>query len=125
MFFVSFNFKLIIFSKSVKILRFYYKIYHWSQRTSKFSYADPFVLNARRDHNLVNLAYQDFKVERFRLKSLKPLVVLKRFNNWRDEVIDWYNDWVNNGYSHKKKQLYLFGESNTGKTYFINEIIGK
>ena len=60
-----------------------------------------------------------------KLLPIKPFRVFKKFNNWRDDVITWLEDWVVNGYSHKKKQLYLHGESNTGKNSFINHLMGK
>jgi len=60
-----------------------------------------------------------------KLLPIKPFRVFKKFNNWRDDVITWLEDWVVNGYSHKKKQLYLHGESNTGKSSFINHLMGK
>lgn len=44
-------------------------------------------------------------------------------DNWHKKVVDWFNDWVINGYRHKKKQLYLWGPSNTGKSTFINTLI--
>ena len=54
----------------------------------------------------------------------KPYIVKKKFGNWRDKVVDWYNDWVVNGFCYKKKQLYLFGKQNTGKTYFVRFLMG-
>lgn len=38
-------------------------------------------------------------------------------------MIEWWNDWAINGYAHKKKQLYLWGKADTGKTYFINHLL--
>ena len=47
----------------------------------------------------------------------------KKVQNWRYYVVVWWNSWVNGGWSHKKKQLYLHGPSNTGKTTFINHVL--
>ena len=60
----------------------------------------------------------------------KPKIVLRRcnfapnFNDWRDEVISWWNDWVDSGWKPKKKQLFILGEkSNTGKTFFVEQVL--
>lgn len=44
-------------------------------------------------------------------------------SNWHIKVLNWWNDWVINGYRHKKKQLYLWGPPNTGKSTFILRLI--
>ena len=38
---------------------------------------------------------------------------------WHEKVLNWWNDWILHGYQHKKRQLYLWGPSDTGKTTFI------
>ena len=50
---------------------------------------------------------------------------LGQFDNWKDEVIAWYNDWTTSGYSDRKKHLYLYGDNNEEKSYFINTMLGK
>ena len=54
----------------------------------------------------------------------KPWRIVRKFNYLRDVVKDWINSWVISGYSKKKKHLYLYGKSNTGKSFFINKLIG-
>ena len=44
---------------------------------------------------------------------------------WHLSVLDWWNDWTVNGFKHKKKQLYLWGPSNSGKTTFINNLLAR
>ncbi|TAK57429.1 hypothetical protein EPO17_01955 [Patescibacteria group bacterium] len=47
------------------------------------------------------------------------------FNDWRDSVVVWWNNFVRDGYSAKMPQLYLYGPSNVGKTTFINELLSE
>lgn len=42
---------------------------------------------------------------------------------WQDYVIAWWNDWVVNGFRHRKNQLYLWGPSNFGKTTFVENLL--
>lgn len=48
----------------------------------------------------------------------------KKFGNWRDDVVEFLNDWIYNGWHHKKKHLCLFGQSNAGKSTFCNALLG-
>ena len=54
----------------------------------------------------------------------KPYFVKSEFGNWRDKVVNWYNEWVNRGSSSDYKNLYLYGLSYTGKTNFIHFLLG-
>ena len=45
------------------------------------------------------------------------------YNDWRSDVIQWYNKWVIEGYSTHKKHLYLYGDLEKGNS-FIKELIG-
>ena len=42
---------------------------------------------------------------------------------WNQQVIEWWNDWIDNGFRPKKKQLYLWGPSNTGKSYLVKNLL--
>lgn len=48
----------------------------------------------------------------------------KKFGNWRDRVVDYLNEWIRDGWHHKRKHLCLFGESNAGKSTFCNALLG-
>ncbi|CAF1021492.1 unnamed protein product [Brachionus calyciflorus] len=52
------------------------------------------------------------------------LYIGEKFGNWRDQVVEWFNDWVREGYNHKKRHLLLVGDSNHGKTTFIMALLG-
>lgn len=45
--------------------------------------------------------------------------------DWRNKVYDWYTMWAKEGWCRKKKQLFLYGPTNSGKTEFIiQKILG-
>ena len=45
-------------------------------------------------------------------------------NDWRFNVIQWWNDWVLNGFTKNKKQLLILGnKSSTGKRFFISQVL--
>ncbi|RMZ94146.1 hypothetical protein BpHYR1_050355 [Brachionus plicatilis] len=48
----------------------------------------------------------------------------KKFGNWRDEVVEYLNGWIINGWHHKRKHLCLYGKSNVGKSTFCNALLG-
>ncbi|RNA12046.1 hypothetical protein BpHYR1_036275 [Brachionus plicatilis] len=62
---------------------------------------------------------RDLKKKQPKYRLLRPLIVKKKFDDWRDSVIEWWNEWTQNPYSPKRPQLYLFGKSDSGKTSFI------
>lgn len=64
-----------------------------------------------------------FKKEIAKFRLLRPLIQKKKFNDWRDQVIDWWNNWTSTPYSPKKQQLYLVGKSDSGKTSFIKSLL--
>ena len=54
----------------------------------------------------------------------KPYVVKRNFGNWRDEILAWYNKWILDDFLFEKKHLYIYGPSLTGKTHFVNFLLG-
>lgn len=93
-----------------------YHIYYWSLETVSFSLLDPFV-----QQNAANAAYIESKYYEFR-KMIEPkyclyeICTIKSFNNWRDLVIQWFNDFLS---KKTLKPLYLYGKPDSGKSYFI------
>lgn len=49
-----------------------------------------------------------YKADRHVKETLKPLQI-ENFGDWRDSVRKWWNDWVAEGWFHKRKQLFLWG----------------
>ena len=48
----------------------------------------------------------------------------KKFGDNRDEVVEWYNNQITTKFREKKKQLYLYGPPNSGKSTFIDLMFG-
>jgi hypothetical protein len=65
------------------------------------------------------------------LKNQIPLIKLYRinlqkpFDDWRDIVVEWWNEFVDIGHTPKFPALYLFGSTNSGKTYFVRNFVLK
>ncbi|CAF1036290.1 unnamed protein product [Brachionus calyciflorus] len=97
-----------------------YHIYYWALENEKFSILDGFV-----QKNFFFADYIESKHAEFRstLRSVPfyKINVKKQFGNWRDLVIRWYNSFISKGII---KPLYLYGDSNVGKTQFIFSIFG-
>lgn len=85
---------------------------------------DPEVLNAKDPKRLYEdwCRMRDAMWEKVPLR-LYPEIVLK--SNWRRYVVKWFNSWVTNldNPGHKRKQLFLHGPPNSGKTYFVRHVL--
>lgn len=68
---------------------------------------------------------RELKKKQPKFRLLRPLIVKKKFGDWRDIVIEWWNDWTRNKYCPKRPQLYLVGKSDSGKTSFITALLCK
>jgi hypothetical protein len=106
-----------------------YKIEHWSRNAIYCPYdpSDPFL---RKPGFTKTKEYlREYYENKRELYFPTPKQTLKRcnigpFGDWRDIIKDWFNDWVDNGWQSKKLQLFLWGEkSNTGKTFFVEQVI--
>jgi polynucleotide 5'-kinase involved in rRNA processing len=71
-------------------------------------------------------AYGQFIERNTPKEPLKSIRIKRRFGDWKQKVIDWACTWVNPSENriHKRKQLYLHGVSNSGKTTLLNSIFG-
>jgi hypothetical protein len=108
---------------------------HWAQISKKFKYKDSFVLEnssrlkfLKQLHNEIEMDQLDTEnvnhLNRFDINNpfsheFAPLV----YSNWANECIEWLNDWIDNGRTRKDNQLYLYGDSNIGKTTFIKHLL--
>jgi hypothetical protein len=108
---------------------FYYSAHKWANSIEEFDVSHPFVLKYPQYYKLCKEVFlQVQRVKGYRLEiTLRPYFWCssgtRNIINWQTEVVLWWNDWVINGYSHKKAQLYLYGESNIGKTTFIFDLL--
>ncbi|RNA23378.1 hypothetical protein BpHYR1_001343 [Brachionus plicatilis] len=54
---------------------------------------------------------------------LRPFIIRKKFDDWRDQIVCWYNEWRTKPYENKRKKLLIKGEPNSGKTCFIKALM--
>ena len=97
---------------------------NWALKTPIFKKSDHFVTQHKISYKFLQELHDEVRRSLVKLIPHQPYKVKKRFGNWRDQVVDWYNDWIINGFVHKKKQLFLFGKQDTGKTSFIRFLFG-
>ena len=69
------------------------------------AYNDPFVAKHKNNYKLLRkIHYQ----EKIKLKNLTKFNLINdEYDDWRSEIVEWYNKWVNDGYSSHRKKLYL------------------
>jgi len=111
-------------------LSFYYLAIQWARNTSQFEYSDPFVLNHPQYFRLLEYVHKSVRGKMFARQSqdLRPYYFVSCCDpdqNWHISILQWWNDWVFNGWTHKKPQLYLYGPSNTGKTTFVHKLLAQ
>ena len=94
---------------------FYCRAINLARQTEIFNFKDQFVANHHCHNIFLQKLHSSVRKGMKKLKTIKPHQILKRFNNWRDAVIDWFNDWAINGYSHKKSNF----------IYMVNRIPAK
>lgn len=99
-----------------------YHIYYWSLETNEFSILDPFVQKYLSNHNYIEIKFNEFKKMNEPKYCLYEIHIYKFFYNWRDSVVSWYNDFI---LKKTFKPLFLYGISDTGKSYFVFRLFGK
>ena len=88
---------------------------------------DPFhalVLKLKKNEAMKKML-QDFKRAHHIRYKLKRVQTDIPFGDWRDELIRWLNDWIDNGWHPKKQQVLITGPPNAGKTAFIENVLLK
>lgn len=96
-----------------------FQLHKWVLNTKKFSLMDPFLRAHKISLDYAKRYHENYYRSLKTLKPLKRINQIKKFNAWQDDVIEWFNDFIDESNTGPKKQLYLYGKSNTGKTYFI------
>ena len=97
---------------------------NWAMKTTDYDHLDNFVIQYKNRHKWLKELHGEVRSSLVKPIVHQPYVIKKRFGNWRDKVVDWYNEWVKNGFMHSKKHLYLFGPPDTGKTNFLQFLFG-
>lgn len=108
----------IFYNCKVSDLSFNYQAYYYLSKMPVFDYNHFFVKSNRfcykylmQLHSQIHVAFQPSWC------YLGPLVIPDL--QWCKDVYDWYVNFVSTSYYTKKKHLYLYGQSNVGKSYFI------
>lgn len=105
-------------------LNFYYQMVCWARSTPVFKFNDPFVARNRHSWQYLKRAHADFQVDFGRVfVEFRP--VISAYGNWSLEVADWWNKRINPSGVTKRLQLYLYGPSNTGKSTWVENCIGR
>ncbi|XP_044744240.1 uncharacterized protein LOC123306337 [Coccinella septempunctata] len=110
---------------STSTFSFQYQIYMWAYNNYKNPYnpLDPFVVKNQRSANFLQsyLAAFSRKMESAVEPSLQPSTLTYNCP-WTIEVTNWFNEKLRT-FRHKDPQLYLWGDSNVGKSYFVEKIL--
>ena len=110
-------------------LSFYTYFMNWAQSTTHYNLADPFVLEHANRYKFIEAAHREVRAK----MNQRPLMPMREYTinpqsteqlmPWQNEIVLWWNDWIKNGWHERKKQLYLWGPSSTGKTSFIRRLL--
>lgn len=107
----------------VSSLHFNYRCYNWAKNIRKFDHTHPFVTEHRFCYKFLKNYYEDFVKN-----SVGKFGGLREFNgtvykNWMLDVVSWWNECVRaiqyDMWGTKRKQLYIFGNTNVGKSTLI------
>lgn len=110
-------------------LHFNYRVFKWASKVSKFDCTDPFVVEHRFNYKFLERYYSDFVK-----KSAGQFMGLRKYSgilydNWMLEVVQWWNKCVNYVDSwckgFKRKQIYIYGNTNLGKSSLVERVIGR
>jgi hypothetical protein len=113
-----------IFNLQKKQLNLIYVTADWAKRTPVWDDTHLHVIQNYTRRGLVRRVYDATRKKLMKKSNYKRFPPERPFNDWRDDVVCWWNDFVENGYTTKMPQLYLYGRSNVGKTSFIQQLLG-
>ncbi|CAF0837382.1 unnamed protein product [Brachionus calyciflorus] len=101
---------------------FHKKMMDWIKTNPTYYFYDPFICSRPNLYKLITMAHADYykknPIEYSACRGLKRSVLDYNNNKTKLEVQNWYNECITN-WRLKFPALYLWGESNTGKTTII------
>jgi hypothetical protein len=105
-----------------------YRVEKWARDNidKPFSLDMPFVRDGscRKSRAELKTYLDEHKAKHHKRHVNMPLDI-GPFNDWRDEVVRWWNSWCEpNAWYPKKEQMLIIGpDSNTGKTMFVTQAV--
>lgn len=111
-----------LYNCKMSMLHFNYRSYVWAKYAKRFSCEDPFVQEHRFCYKYLERLFADVKCVEMGQCVLKPLSYFSTY--WTFQCVKWWNEKICKSV-HKSKQLFLYGNSNVGKTTFVELLIGR
>lgn len=88
-----------------------------------FNHNHPYIWEFERGRSKQLIKFYEAYLDRY--SKPKDLYIIHNvYKGWQYEVVEWLNSWVTNSWTFKKSQLYLHGPNNSGKTKFIQYLLG-
>lgn len=88
-----------------------------------FDMSHSFVRNHPQYYKYLRELFVKLKLQALsRNHYIAPLVMFEQ--EWCRKVYDWFYSFVSTKYYFKKKHIYLYGDSNIGKSYFVRHLVG-
>lgn len=108
-------------SEDSEFINFCFAAADWARQTPNWNDSDWFLLKNYRKKSQIKAIHDATRLRMMKKPQYKRYPTETAFNDWRDDIVCWWNDFVDNGYTTKMPQVYLFGRSNVGKTSFIKD----
>lgn len=102
-------------------LSFFYQLNSFVKSTKKFDITHNFVVMHWNRYRFIERYYNEKKIIKPPWYGYNQYVDVNK--SWNMDVAIWWNDWVVNGWFHKKKQLYLWGPPSVGKSTFVYQLL--
>lgn len=105
-------------------LSFYVQAIKWIDSCEMFDHCDPFVASHPQYYRYLEEMFNSRKAQTTKVELDVMGGCQEQKSFWALEVCHWWNDWMLEGWKHKKAQLFLHGPSNTGKSQLIRDLVG-
>lgn len=111
------------FNCKLSLLHFNYRSFVWAMQTPIFRHSDSFVQEHRFCYRYLEKLFYDVKTD-LKRDDKELFRCEKAYANWSLVCANWWNESISK-FVVKRKQLYLFGPSNTGKSSWVEKMIGR
>lgn len=107
---------------SMKYMSFYCQSFYYLTKMTNFQFTHPFVVEHWNKYNFLMKMFNEIK------SSMNPKFSwvypdIRYDVCWAREVYDWWDNFVSTTYYYKKLHLYLYGDSNIGKSTLIRSLL--